>query len=611
MTAQIIKEHKLEVVRIALLGLLSALFSFSAIPLHVFLAGLAFGLFALAREAIEKLFKERKVGTELYITIAVIVAVFGREYLAAGIILLIILIAEFIGDVIAERARSSIRSLIDEMPKTARVKRSDGKEEMIEIEKLQIGDVVLIKTGEKIPVDGTIIHGSGAINQAAITGENMPQEKSEGGEVYAGTVLQTGALDVRVTKLHADTLFAHIITLVEEAQEKRAPVQKLADKIAAYLVPISFVFVTVVYLVTQDVRMIIALLIFTSPAELGLATPLVMVAGIARAAREGILLKGGVFLEELAHIHTIIFDKTGTLTIGKPVVNNVEILNTKYTENDIVQLAATADRRSNHPLAQAIVDYAVKLKVSMLQPTSFKTTKGRGVLAMVDGKKIELGNDALLKDRGFTVPQIKNANSTVVFVIVNDEIVAILYLNDKLREGAKEAIQKLHKDGIQRTIMLTGDNEATAAYIAKEAEITEYRAGLLPEDKINIIKEIQTKEKVRVAMVGDGINDAPALAQANVGIAMGIMGNQAAMDAADIVLIGDDLKKIAKAKALSKRAYRTIKENIFVGVGVVHVLGIVLVLTKVIGPIEAAAFHLVPDVLVFLNSTKLLRVNIG
>ncbi|MHB8710140.1 MAG: heavy metal translocating P-type ATPase [Minisyncoccota bacterium] len=607
---QIIKEHKLEVIRIAALGLLSALFAFSIIPVPVLLAGLVFSIFGLAKEAVVDFVKERKIGTEIYITIAVIVAVVGKEYLAAGIVLMIILIAEFIGDVISERARTSIQSLVDTIPKTARVKRPNGKEEIVEIDKLQIDDVVLIKTGEKIPVDGVVVHGSGAVNQAAITGENMPQEKNDGGEVYAGTVLQTGALDVRVTKLHKDTLFAHIIALVEEAQEKRAPVQKLADKIAAYLVPISFVFVIGVYLVTKDVRMIIALLIFTSPAELGLATPLVMVAGIARAAREGILLKGGVFLEELAHIHTVIFDKTGTLTIGKPVVNNVEVLDTKYTTDKIVQLAAAADRRSSHPLAQAIVDYATKLKVTVLQPTSFETMKGRGVTAMVDGKKVELGNDALLKDKNIPIPQIKTANSTAVFVILDEKLAAILYLTDALREGAKEAIQKLHKDGIQRTIMLTGDNDATAAYIAKEAGISEYRAGLLPEDKIKIIKEIQTKEKVKVAMVGDGINDAPALAQANVGIAMGIMGNQAAMDAADIVLVGDDLRKIAKARALSKRAYRTIKENIFVGVGVVHVLGIVLVLTKIIGPIEAAAFHLVPDVLVFLNSTKLLRVKL-
>ncbi|MBI5399555.1 cadmium-translocating P-type ATPase [Candidatus Saganbacteria bacterium] len=613
MTMQIIKEHKLEVARIVILAVLSGLFSLSVIPFPVFLAGLVFGLFGLAKEGIAGLFKERKIGTEIYITIAVIVAVLGKEYLAAGIILLIILIAEFIGDVISERARTSIRSLIDEMPKNARLKHENGKEEMVEIEKLKTGNVVLIKTGEKIPVDGKVIHGNGAVNQAAITGENMPQEKNEGSEVYAGTVLQAGALDIRVTKLSGDTLFSHIIALVEEAQEKRAPIQKLTDKVATYLIPISFVFVMGVYFLTHDIRTIIALLIFTSPAELGLATPLVMVAGIARAAREGILLKGGVFLEELAHIDTIIFDKTGTLTIGKPVVTDVEILNEKYTRNEAVQLAAAADRRSNHPLAQAIVDHANNLKVPIPQPTSFNTIKGCGVEATVAGKRVELGNDALLRDKKMGLPRLKigNENSTAVFLLINNNLVAILYLTDKLREGAREAIQALKKGGVRKMIMLTGDNSATAEFIAKEVGLSDYQAGLLPEDKISFIKEIQAKEKVKVAMVGDGINDAPALAQANVGIAMGVMGNQAAMDAADIVLIGDDLKKIAKARALSKRAYRTIKENIFIGVGVVHVFGIILVLAKIIGPIEAAAIHLVPDVLVFLNSTKLLRVNIG
>jgi len=608
----IIKNNKLEVGRIAILAVLIGLFVFNILPLLVLLLGLVFGLFGLAKEAIEKLFKERKIGTEIYITIAVIVAVLGKEYLAAGIILLIILIAEFIGDVISERVRTSIRSLIDEMPKNARVKHENGKEEVIELDKLSIGDVAIVKAGEKIPVDGVVVHGTGAVNQAAITGENMPQEKSENSEVYAGTVLQTGALDIQVTKLREDTLFAHIIALVEEAQQKRAPVEKLTDKIAAYLIPVSFVFVIAVYFFTHDVRTIIALLIFTSPAELGLATPLVMVAGIARAAREGILLKGGVFLEEMAHIDTFIFDKTGTLTIGKPVVTDVEILNNSYSKKEIMRLAAAADRRSSHPLAQAIVDYAQNLHVSIPQPSSFEMIKGRGVSAVVENKRVDLGNDTFLKDKNISVPKllVQNANSTAVFLLVEKEITAILYLTDKLRDNAKEAVQALQKDGVRKTIMLTGDNSATAKCIAQEVGITDYRAGLLPENKIDIVKEIQTKEKVKVAMVGDGINDAPALAQANVGIAMGIMGNQAAMDAADVVLIGDDLKKIAKARALSKRAYRTIKENIFVGVGFVHVVGIILVLTKIIGPIEAATMHLVPDVLVFLNSIKLLKVKI-
>jgi Cd2+/Zn2+-exporting ATPase len=608
----IIKNNKLEVGRIAILAVLTGLFVFKILPLPVLLFGLVFGLFGLAKVAALKLFRERKIGTEIYITIAVIVAVLGQEYLAAGIILLIILIAEFIGDVISERARTSIRSLIDEMPKNACVKRENGKEEVIELDKISIGDVAIVKAGEKIPVDGVVVNGTGAVNQAAITGENMPQEKSEKAHVYAGTVLQTGALDIQVTKLRADTLFARIITLVEEAQQKRAPVEKLTDKIASYLIPVSFVFIIAIYFFTHDVRTIIALLIFASPAELGLATPLVMVAGIARAAREGILLKGGVFLEEMAHIDTFIFDKTGTLTIGQPVVTEVEILNNSYSKKEIMRLAAGADRRSNHPLAQAIVDYAQHLNVSIPEPLSFEMIKGRGVSAIIENKRIDLGNETFLKDRNISVPKLLagNVNNTAVFLLVEKEITAILYLTDKLRDGAKEAVQALQRDGVRKTIMLTGDNSTTAKFIAEEVGITDYRAGLLPENKIDIIKEIQTQEKVKVAMVGDGINDAPALAQANVGIAMGIMGNQAAMDAADVVLIGDDLKKIAKARALSKRAYRTIKENVFVGVGFVHVVGTILVLMKIIGPIEAAIMHLVPDVLVFLNSTKLLKVKI-
>lgn len=610
--SDIIKEHKLDIARMGALGLLAGLLYLSVIPLPIYFTGLVFGISGLAKEAIEGLLKKRKIGTELYITIAVVVAVLGKEFLAAGIILFIILIAEFIGDVMSERARSSIRGLIDAMPKSARLKRENENEEIVKIDALNIGDVVLVKAGEKIPIDGMVIHGNGAVNQAAITGENMPTEKTEGNEVYAGTVLQSGALDIQVTKLREDTLFAHIITLVEEAQEKRAPVQKLTDRIAAYLIPISFVFVIGTYLITKDVRMVIALLIFTSPAEIALATPLVMVAGIARAAREGILLKGGAYLEELAHIDTIIFDKTGTLTIGKPFVSEVEILNPIYSTYEIMRLVAAADRRSNHPLAQAIVNYANDLNVPTLQPTYFEIIEGRGIEAVVDGKKIALGNDALLKDKNLATPKMKlgNLNSTAVFVVIDNAVEAIIYLTDKPRRGAKEAIQKLQKDGVRNIIMLTGDNAATAEYIAREVDITDYRDGLLPGDKIKILKTIQSTEKAKVAMVGDGINDAPALAQANVGIAMGIMGNQAAMDAADIVLIGDDLQKIPKARALSKRAYRTIKENIFIGVGFVHVVGIILVLTQIIGPIQAAAIHLVPDVLVFLNSVKLLKVKI-
>jgi heavy metal translocating P-type ATPase len=609
----IARQNFLELTRIAVVGIVSMMFHYMLLPLPVLLVALLFGLSGLAKDAVEDLFKKHKIGTELYITIAVIVAVAGKEYLAAGVVLMIILIAELIGDIMNERARSSIKSLVDALPKTARVRRADTREEIVLIENLQVGDVVLVNAGEKIPIDGIVIDGSATVNQAAITGENMPLEKSVNDEVFGGTILQNGTLDIRVTKLWADTLFARIINLVEEAQENQAPVEKLTDRIATWLVPVSFIFVAAVYLFTRDVRMIIALLIFTSPAELGLATPLVTVAGIARAAREGILLKGGIFLEALAHVDTFVFDKTGTLTAGKPQVTGLELVTDKYSSAQVLALAAGADRRSNHPLAIAIVQYAQAQNSSVLEPSSFTITKGRGVYAEVDGFRVELGNDALLKDKNISLPQLHApiTDGTAVFVVINDELVAVLQLADTLRDSARETIAALRRDGVRNIVLLTGDNAATAKSIAEAVGITDYQAGLLPEDKIRIVKELQGAKGARVAMIGDGINDAPALAQAEVGIAMGIMGNEAAMDAADIVLMGEDLGKIVTVRLLSRRAYRTIKENIFVGVGVVHVAGIALVLLNIIGPIQAAAIHLVPDTLVFLNSIKLLKVKLG
>ncbi len=413
-----------------------------------------------------------------------------------------------------------------------------------------------------------------------------------------------------MTKAGKDTVFARIISLVEEAESQKAPIEKFTDKIASYLIPVVFIFVGAVYFYTRDVRLIIALLIFTSPAELGLATPLVTIAAIARAAREGILIKGGLFLEELAKVTTIVFDKTGTLTVGKPAVNKVEISDKNFDENKLVQLAAAVDRRSGHPLANAILNYAEKLKLSYSEPNNFEVIKGRGVKAQVEGKAVLFGNKAFMEEQKISLPSTSpNLTDTAIYLAADNKLAGIFYVSDTIRAGAKEMITELKNSGVKNIILLTGDNPETALYVAKETGITDYRANLLPEDKINIIKELQ-KDGTKVAMVGDGINDAPALVQANIGIAMGTAGTQAAMEAADIVLMEDKLEKIARTRAISKKAYRTIKENIIVGVGVVHVTGIILVLLKIIGPIEAAAIHLVPDTLVFINSIKLLKVKI-
>lgn len=598
-----------EMIRIITVGITSLLFYLNVIPLPILIAAMAFGLFSLVKTAVLDLTNEKKIGTELFITIAVIVSVLGKEYLAGAVVLMIILIAEYIASASTEKARSSIKKLIGSVPKTAVVKK-DNQEYTVQITDLKIGDIVLVKAGEKIPVDGKVMDGSGSVNQAPITGESVPQEKMVGSDVFAGTILELGALDIQMTKSGLDTVFSRIISLVEDAESQQAPIEKFTDKVASWLIPIVFIFVGAVYFFTRDIKLVIALLIFTSPAELGLATPLVTISAIARAAREGILIKGGLFLEELAKVTTIVFDKTGTLTVGSPIVNTVEIVNPNYNEKQLVQFAAAVDRRSSHPLAKAILNYADKLKLTYSEPENFEAVKGRGVSAKVEGLSILLGNKSFMEDSEIALPTaVENSTETVIYLSVENKLAGIFYISDALRKGAKEMIEGLRKSGIKNIIMLTGDNPETAKHIANQIGITDYRANLLPEDKINIIKELQ-KDGSKVAMVGDGINDAPALVQANIGIAMGAMGTEAAMEAADIVLMQDKLEKIAEARAISKRAYRTIRENIFVGVGVVHVIGITLVLLKVIGPIEAAAIHLLPDTLVFINSIKLLRVKI-
>lgn len=599
-----------EIVRILTVGTASLLFYLETIPLFILLIAMAFGLYSLVKTAILDIIKERKIGTELFITIAVIISVVGEEYLAGAVVLMIILIAEYIASASGERARASIKELIGTVPNTAIIKK-DGKETTVKIEDLNIGDIILVRAGEKIPVDGLVTEGAASVNQAPITGESVPQEKETGSEVFAGTIIELGALNIQMTKAGTDTVFSRIITLVEEAESQQAPIEKLTDKVASYLIPLVFVFVGAVYFFTRDVKLIIALLIFTSPAELGLATPLVTIAAIARAAREGILVKGGLFLEELAKVTTIVFDKTGTLTVGSPTVNQISVIDSNYTEKETLQLAAVADRRSNHPLAKAILDYAKQQKVTYGEPSKFEVIKGRGVSTEFEGKKLRLGNKAFMEDNNIKASEIiTNDTDTAIFLSVEANLIGILYVSDAIREGAKEMIEGLRKSGVTNIIMLTGDNEATAKHVSNQIGITDYRANLLPEDKIRIVKELQTQGS-KIAMVGDGINDAPALVQANIGIAMGAMGTEAAMEAADIVLMQDKLEKIELARKISKRAFRTIKENIIAGVGVVHAIGITLVLLKILGPIEAAAIHLLPDTLVFINSIKLLKIKLA
>jgi len=603
------REHRLEILRIVLTGAAALLFWREILPLPGLLGAVALGLYPLAKSGIRGLVRERRVGTEVFIVIATVVAMLGREYVAGSVLLVIILIAELIAELNTERARASIKSLIGAVPQTALIRRGEG-ERSVALAEVRPGDVVIVRAGERIPVDGTVLAGAASVNQAPITGESLPLEKLVGSAVYAGTVVDVGAIDVEAHKLGGDTMFARIVALVENAEEQKAPVQRLADRVAAWLIPAVFLFLIAVYLYTRDVRLVITLLVFTSPAELGLATPLVIIAAVARAARSGILVKGGLVLEQLAKVDTLALDKTGTLTLGKPALARIEVSDESVDEERILQLAASVERRSAHPLAEAIVAFAKGRGIALLEPSQFEAVPGRGVRAVVDGLSVLVGNQAFLSENGVDL-SLSSAPEGRAAVYVGEglRLLGVLYVEDRVRPDARAALDLLRTMGIRRLVMLTGDSEAIGRRIGAELGLDEVFAELLPEDKLKIIQQLQ-KEGHIVAMVGDGVNDAPALAQADVGIAMGVVGTQAAIEAADVALMTDDLGKIAEARAIAARAYRTIAENLIFGVGVVHVLGIIAALLKIIGPVEAAVLHLGPDLLVFFNSVKLLRVPI-
>ena len=601
--------RQIEAGRIVVVGVLTLLFWQGRLALPALVAAVAVGLYPLVKTGAIDLVRERKIGTEMFVTVATVIAMLAREYVAASVLMTIILIAEFIADLNTDRARASITALIGSVPQTATL-RSAGNERPVPIAELRPGDVVLVRAGEKIPVDGTVSAGQGAVNEAPITGESRPVDKAAGAQVLAGTVLESGALDVETEKVGADTMFARIITLVETAEQERAPVQKLADRVSAWLIPVVFIFLLAVFLVTHDARKIVTLLIFTSPAELGLATPLVIIAAIARAARSGILIKGGIYLERLAKANAFVFDKTGTLTIGEPRVIRVEPLEPGLSADEILRLAAALDRRSAHPLAKAIVKRAAEAQLDLPEPSAFDTVPGRGVKARIADHDVILGNEAFLQENGMpTSAAPSDADGTVVYLARDRRLAGVIVLADQTRPGARETIAHLKASGVSRIVMLTGDNRDTAQRIGAELGIDEVDAELLPEEKVKAIASLRANGFI-VAMVGDGVNDAPALARADVGIAMGARGTQAAIEAADIALMTDDLAKIVTARTLAQRAYRTIKENLIFGVGVVHVLGITAALAGWIGPIQAALLHLGPDILVFVNSTKLLRVSI-
>ena len=494
-------------------------------------------------------------------------------YEIAGLLIMFILLGKYLEAIVKGKASEAIRKLLGLQAKTATVIRK-GKEQKIPIEEVIVGDIIIVKPGEKIPVDGIIIDGHSSVDESMITGESIPVEKTKGSKVIGASINKTGFFKFKATKVGKDTVLAHIIKMVEEAQGSKAPIQKLADLISSYFVPavaiIGLVSALIWYFLgfgfVFALTIFIAVLIIACPCALGLATPTAIMMGTGLGAKQGILFKNAESLQKAKEISIIVFDKTGTLTKGKPEVTNIVPIE-KNTEHEVLKLAAIAEKRSEHPLAEAIVNKAKKEKIPIQEPKKFNSITGKGVEAFYRNNKILLGNRKLMQDNKIRISDIEgeivkleNEGKTVMLVAQNKALIGLVAVADTLKENSKEAVSELHKMR-KEIIMITGDNQRTANAIAKQLGIDRVLAEVLPQDKANEIKKLQGKGK-KVAMVGDGINDAPALAQSDLGIAIG-SGTDIAIETGDIVLIKSDLRDVVTAIDLSRFTLRKIKQNLF------------------------------------------------
>ncbi len=553
-------------------------------------------------------------------SVAVIGAFAIGQYEEGASVAFLYAISEMLEAWTMEKARKSIRDLMDIAPKAAMVRRGDSELE-IPVEDILVGDVMIIRPGEKIAMDGIIIKGETAINQAAITGESVPVEKGPGAEVFAGTLNTFGSLEVEVTKLVQDTTIAKIIHMVEQAQSKRAPSQVFVEKFAAVYTPVvmalavGIIFVPPLFLGGEWPAWIyrgLALMVVSCPCALVVSTPVAVVSAISNAARNGVLIKGGIYLEEAGSLKAIAFDKTGTLTKGKPSVTDIVPISVK-SEDTLLKIAARLEERSEHPLAQAIVQAAKQRHLSVTPVEDFTAITGRGAKGTIDGETVYIGNPRLFTEIGALVEHVikdieklQSEGKTVMLVGTKEKIFGLVAVADEVREASARTIASLKEAGIRQTIMLTGDNPATAKAIAAKVGMDDFRAELLPQDKAAAVEEL-LKKHGEVAMIGDGINDAPALAMSTVGIAMGGAGTDTALETADIVLMADDLTKLPFTIHLSRAALGIIRQNIGFSL-VIKTVAVLAVFPGCLTLWLAILADMGATILVTLNSLRLLQV---
>lgn len=554
--------------------------------------------------------REGNFGIDILATFAVVASIYVGEYVAAAVVVLMLGGGEILEDYTSGRASVAIEKLVEESPKTAVVVR-EGKETEVPISEVKIGETVVVKPGGKIPVDGVVKSGKASVNQASITGESMPVERGAGEGVFGGTIIELGSLDVEVTAIGEQSTYGKIIKMVEEAEEHKAPIERTADRYARYFTPVILALGVVVYIVTGSLLRVAALWVIACPCSLTLATPMAVVASIGNSARKGILIRNGESLERLSSIDVLALDKTGTITTGHPEVVAVKGFNTE--ERVVLGVAATAEKRSEHPLAQAILKRAGEDGAKVDDPQSLMMEPGLGVRAETKAGIILVGNEKLLAKNGVKLTKEASeysssvaSNRTLIYVARGRRLLGAIEVADTVR-GDLAGTFKEAKRYVKRTIMLTGDNESVAKTIGEQVGVDEVFFGLLPEQKVEKIKELKA-QGFKVAMIGDGVNDAPALATSDVGIAMGLRGTDVAIETAGIVLATDDLKRIPKLLRIGASTMTVIKQNLVFAMAV-NVVGIGLSITGIIPPLVASIIHESNALIVMLNSLRLLSVD--
>lgn len=551
---------------------------------------------------------------ELLVSIAVVGALFIREFSESAIVTFLFLLGDYLEARTLEKTRSSIKGLIDMTPKEATVIRN-GKNRTIPVEEVIIGDLVFIRSGGKIPVDGRIITGKAVVNEAAITGESVPVSKDLNNQVFSGTIVDFGYIEVVAEKVGDDTTFAKIIELVEEAQESKTKVEKFLDKFSNIYTSVIVALSIIVYAFTRDLHLAITFLVIACPGALVIGAPVSNVAGIGNGAKNGVLVKGGEVMDKFAKVDVVVFDKTGTLTKGKPEVTDIKVFK-NYKPNQLLKMIAKAEMISEHHLGQTIVNEAIARDLNLEGETNeAKIIKGKGIRATIEAHEVTIGNRKLMDDENIDITEDavqyainrEKTGNTAVFAAVDGQVAGIISIADQIREDAQETLAEMRKNGIKRFVMLTGDNKYTAELIADKLGMDEYHAELLPENKVEYIMKLKEEGHV-VAMAGDGINDAPAIAAADIGLAMGEGGTDIAIETADVVLMQDKLLQLSHAYSLSKKTMQNMKQNIYFAVSVVFLL-LIGVLFGFVHLASGMFIHEASVLIVILNGMRLIYFN--